>query len=58
MQKISGHLTEKSWEVYPFIKEEIEATFQRMTQRMTEKERAEFKRLLSMAAEASIDQED
>ena len=50
--------TEKSWEVYPFIKEEIEATFQRMTQRMTEKERAEFKRLLSMAAEASIDQED
>ena len=50
--------TEKSWEVYPFIKEEIEATFQRMTQHMTEKERAEFKRLLSMAAEASIDQED
>ena len=35
--------TEKSWEVYPFIKEEIEA---------------EFKRLLAMAAEASIDQED
>lgn len=50
--------TEKSWEVYPFIKEEIEATFQRMTQHMTEKEQAEFKRLLSMAAEASIDQED
>ena len=50
--------TEKSWEVYPFIKEEIEATFQRMTQHMTEKERSEFKRLLSMAAEASIDQED
>lgn len=50
--------TEKSWEVYPFIKEEIEATFQRMTPKMTEKERAEFKRLLAMAAEASIDLED
>ncbi len=50
--------TEKSWQVYPFIKEEIEATFQRMTQRMTAKERGEFKRLLAMAAEAAIDLED
>lgn len=50
--------TEKSWQVYPFIKEEIEGTFQRMTQRMTEKERKEFKRLLAMAAEASMDLED
>lgn len=50
--------TEKSWQVYPFIKEEIERTFQRMTQKMTEQERAEFKRLLAMAAEASIELED
>lgn len=50
--------TEKSWQVYPFIKNEIELTFQRMTCRMTEQERAEFKRLLAMAAEASIDLED
>jgi hypothetical protein len=44
--------------VYPFIKEEIKRTFQRMTQRMTEQEREEFKRLLAMAAEASIELED
>lgn len=50
--------TEKSWQVYPFIKEEIERTFQRMTQRMTEQEREEFKRLLAMAADASIELED
>lgn len=46
--------TEKAWEVYPFIKEQIEASFQRMTQQMTEIERTEFKRLLLLAAEASI----
>lgn len=47
--------TEKAREVYPFVKEQIDLSFQRMTQNMTEKERAEFKRLLMMAAEATID---
>ena len=56
--KIIAYVNQLIIKGYPFIKEEIEGTFQRMTQRMTEKERAEFKRLLSMAAEASIDQED
>lgn len=50
--------TEKAWEVYPFIKEEIDRCFQRITQQMTDKERDEFKRLLLMAAEATIALED
>lgn len=50
--------TEKAWEVYPFIKEQIDVCFQHMTQRMTPEEREEFKRLLLLAAEASIAQED
>lgn len=47
--------TEKSWEVYPYIREEIDRCFLRMTQQMTEEERAEFARLLAKAAAASID---
>lgn len=50
--------TEKAREVYPFVKEQIDLSFQRMTQNMTEKERAEFKRLLMMAAESTIDLDD
>ena len=50
--------TEKSWAVYPAIKDQIDAGFARMTQTMTEEERAEFKRLLLLAAEAAIVQED
>ncbi len=50
--------TEKAWQVYPFIKEQIDGCFQRMTQQMTEEERQQFKRLLSMAAEAAIALED
>ena len=49
--------TEKAWSVYPFIKEQIDAGFQKMTQQMTEQEREEFKRLL-LAAEAAISLED
>lgn len=51
------HPTERAWEVYPFIKEEIEACFQRMTQQMTEAEREEFKRLLLLAAQTTMDME-
>jgi MarR family transcriptional regulator, transcriptional regulator for hemolysin len=50
--------TEKAWEVYPFVKEQVEVCFLRMTQQMTDTERAEFKRLLLLAAEASIDLDD
>lgn len=50
--------TEKAWEVYPFVKEQMDVCFQRMTQQMTDTERAEFKRLLLLAAEASIALDD
>ena len=50
--------TEKAWEVYPFVKEQIDVCFQHMTQQMTDTERAEFKRLLLLAAEASIAPDD
>ena len=50
--------TEKAWEVYPFVKEQIDVCFQRMTQKMTDIERLEFKRLLLLAAEASITPDD
>ncbi|MBM6830110.1 MarR family transcriptional regulator [Anaerotignum lactatifermentans] len=47
--------TEKSWQIYPFIKEQIEVSFQRMTSSMTKKEQAQFQRLLAKAADAAID---
>lgn len=50
--------TEKAWEVYPFVKEQVDVCFQRMTKQMTDTERAEFKRLLLLAAEVSIDLDD
>ena len=50
--------TEKAWQAYPFVKEQIDVSFKRMTQKMTEEEREEFKRLLQLAAEATILQED
>ena len=50
--------TEKAWAVYPFIKEQIEEGFRRMTQQMTDAEREEFKRLLAVAAAAAVVQED
>lgn len=50
--------TRKAMDVYPFIKKEIENCFQRMTQQMTETERDEFRRLLLLAAETTLLQED
>lgn len=50
--------TQKAWEVYPFIKEQVEASFQHMTTGMTPEEQKEFKRLLLLAAEASIAHDD
>ena len=50
--------TEKAWEVYPAVKEQVDASFRHMTQQMTEEEQAEFQRLLMLAAEASLDLEE
>ncbi len=50
--------TTKAWDVYPFLKEQMNVCFNRMTQQMTDVERTEFKRLLLLAAEASIALDD
>lgn len=50
--------TKKAWAVYPAIRDQIDASFTRMTQQMTAEEQAEFKRLLLLAAEAAIALED
>ena len=50
--------TEKSWKVYPYIREEIDRCSLRMTQQMTEEEQTEFARLLAKAAAAAIDIEE
>lgn len=52
------HPTEKAWEVYPFVKEQVDQSFRHMTQGMTDAERAEFNRLLQLAADASIGLDD
>ena len=45
---------EKAWAVYPAVREQVDICFRRMTQRMTDAERAEFRRLLLLAAETTI----
>lgn len=50
--------TEKSWNVYPYVKDQIDLSFQRMTRDMTDAERAEFKRLLLLAAESTLALDD
>ena len=50
--------TARAWDVYLFVKGQIDLCFQRMTQQMTGAERAEFKRLLLLAAETTIAQEE
>lgn len=50
--------TEKALQAYPCVKEQIDICFQRMTQRMTDEERVEFRRLLLLAAETTLTQED
>lgn len=50
--------TEKAWQVYPAIKEEVEGCFARMTQRMSDAEREEFRRLLLLAADTTLGLED
>ena len=50
--------TQKALNVYPFLKEQIDICFHRMTQNMTETERSEFKRLLLMAANTTLAQDE
>lgn len=50
--------TEKAWEVYPFVKEQIDKGFMKMTSQMTDTEREEFKRLLLLAAQATLEMEE
>lgn len=46
--------TQKACQVYPSVKEQVDICFQRMTQQMTDTQRAEFKRLLLLAAETTL----
>lgn len=50
--------TGKAWEVYPFVKEQIDEGFMKMTSQMTDTEREEFKRLLLLAAQATLEMEE
>lgn len=50
--------TEKAWKVYPAVKEQVDESFRHMTQQMTDGEREEFKRLLLLAADASLAMEE
>lgn len=50
--------TEQAWNVYPLIKGQVEEFFRHMTRDMTDLERKEFKRLLLLAAESVLTQED
>lgn len=50
--------TEQAWTAYPFVREQIDTCFQRMTQQMSEQQRTEFRQLLLLAAETTVAQED
>lgn len=50
--------TERALRVYPRVKEYVDECFRRMTSAMSEAERAEFSRLLMLAADTTIEQGD
>lgn len=50
--------TEKALEVYPYLKEQIDLCFSRMTRQMKDSEREEFKRLLLIAAQSTLETDD
>lgn len=50
--------TEKAWTAYPFVQEQLDICFQRMTHQMSEQQQAEFKHFLLLAAAATLAQED
>lgn len=50
--------TDKAWNAYPFVSEQIEICFHRMTAHMTSQQQDEFKQLLLLAGEAAIAQDE
>lgn len=46
--------TDEARRVYPFVREQLDVCFQRMTQNMTDSEKKEFQRLLLIAAETTL----
>lgn len=52
------HPTEKAWDAYPHVQKELDECFERMTGHMTAAERNEFRRLLLLAAETTLSQEE
>lgn len=52
------HPTEKAWDAYPHVQKEIDECFELMTGQMTSAERSEFRRLLLLAAETTLAQEE
>lgn len=50
--------TERALGVYPLVREHVGECFARMTSAMGEEDRAEFRRLLTLAAETTIEQGD
>ena len=50
--------TEKARAAYPHVQEQIENCFGRMTGRMSDSERDEFRRLLLLAAETTLAQDE
>ena len=46
--------TDKAWNVYPFVSEQLEICFQRMTSQMSPQQREAFKQLLLLAGETAI----
>lgn len=50
--------TDQAFQVYSFLKEEIDNCFQRITRKMTMVEKTEFQRLLMLAAETTLTMDD
>lgn len=50
--------TQRAWEAYPFVRQQIDECFQRMTRQMSDQQRTEFRALLLLAAETTIAQEE
>ena len=50
--------TEQAWAAYPSVRKQLDVCFHRMTEGMSEEQRAAFQQLLLLAAKTTIAQED
>lgn len=50
--------TQRAWDAYPSLRDQIDVCFERMTQDMSQAQRTAFQNLLLLAAETTIEQED